>query len=302
MSVAAINRLSQLSTLFQRFAETKNLKLPESVKVLSGSAARALAQAVDQVKPKTVDSTGDEQQVRSAFADMGASFLAYLKDLKLSQRGKGLDLMLTGILSKFPFLKNTIREQSNAEAKAILGRIRGYDYHGTAHPKELARIEEIYRLLEWYQEGHGKEFLEQEFGIKPGQLQNYIFQILGQSHICQTPRDVVISIASRDIQGTRHDYAGVDKGKPGLKLHVRFLKLLEDALQRTDLPESVRTKLTVIRDYAFAKDTGRSVEQIQTAAGVSRQTLGNWIKYWNHKSKGDPQQFFKREWKLPATA
>ncbi|MDA0771469.1 MAG: hypothetical protein O3C63_00845 [Cyanobacteria bacterium] len=279
-----------------RLGQSRNFELAQSVKELSASSGVALACAVEHVQAETSPTNSEDGVVRSAFAELGSKFVGYLRDLKESQAGKGLDHLLNSTLCRFPILKHTERDKLNADAKVIATRLKGYDYTG-AHPKILERIEEIHRLLEWYQEGHGKEFLEKEFGIKTDQLTNYIFEMLGKAHDkLSPPRDIVIKLASRDVQGTRHDYAGVDKGKQDLKAHVRFLDKLEEALIRTDLPAVTHMKLTAMREYALDKTA--SAREIGQACGHSGTSLVAWIKRWNNRtSGGDPEEFFKNDWK-----
>ncbi|MDA1020220.1 MAG: hypothetical protein O2962_01575 [Cyanobacteria bacterium] len=261
---------------------------------MSASSGVALACAVEHVQAETSPTNSEDGVVRSAFAELGSKFVGYLRDLKASKAGKGLDHLLNSTLCRFPILKHTERDKLNADAKVIATRLKGYDYTG-AHPRILERIEEIHRLLEWYQEGHGKEFLEKEFGIKTDQLTNYIFEMLGKVHLRDTAaRDIVIELASRDVQGTRHDYAGVDKDKQDLKAHVRFLGKLEEALMRTDLPAVTRMKLTAMREYALDKTA--SAKEIGQACGHSGTSLVAWIKRWNERTGGDPEKFFVRDW------
>lgn len=300
MSVEALTRLNHLSILFGRYGQTQGLQLPDSVKQLSSSAGIALAKAVALVQQNTSDSSDIDQGVQSAFVDLGKKFLKYLRDLKQSAKNKGLDKLLSTTLFKFPNLKHTTRDKSNEDATVIAKRLKDYDYT-VAHPKILERIKEIHRLLEWYQEGHGKEFLEKEFGIKSDQLANYIFVMLGKAHERYSPRDSIIELASRDVQGTRHDYAGVDKGISNLKQHVKFLKQLEDALQGSDLPPTTRNKLSAIKQYAFSKDAS-TIAAIAQSHQTSRQSIQAWITRWNERSKGDPKQFFLRDWNEGKTA
>lgn len=212
-----------------------------------------------------------------------------------SDKNKGLDQTLNSTLFKFPTLKHTQRDVLNAKAKEIARKIKAYDYTG-AHPKILERIEEIHRLLEWYQEGHSKNLLEKEFGVKEGQLANYIFEMLGKADEKQTPaRDIIIELASRDVQGTRHDYAGLATDKSNLKHHVRFLDKLEAALERTDLPPKTRNKLSAMKEYAFASAES-CVEEITVTHATSRPSIYAWIQRWNERTAGDPEKFFVKDW------
>ncbi|MDD9898100.1 MAG: hypothetical protein OXU45_03775 [Candidatus Melainabacteria bacterium] len=305
MRTPAIDRLGHLATTFKRYGQSQQDSIPATIKDLAANAGGALAAAVKQVKLERDDIPQvPGLELQHAFARMLTSFMNYLRELKEVYSDSYHGRILSNIFNhKLAQLKHTDRPAMARKADEVLDMINSYNFDDR-HPMIQARIERIKEMLKWFQEGHASTYLEKEFGIKKGQIRNYISQTLGTAGKRRDPAGIIANAASRDVQGTRHNYAKAKaEGKTGnLKRHVRFLERIEEALAREDLSDLTKKKLSSMREYALAGVNGSTVK-IGRKYGVSHQSIFDWVDRWNtvmgeKESKGTDgvKRFFPDDW------